>query len=104
MPWSTSSRRSNLPADWQAIRRRILRRDNASCRWREADGTLCALPANEVDHIEPSGSDEDWNLRALCSWHHRQKSSREGAAAYTAKRNEIASRFRYEIPHPGNLL
>jgi 5-methylcytosine-specific restriction protein A len=101
MPWSTSNRRSSLPADWPAIRRRILRRDNNSCQWRESDGSSCGREANEVDHIQPSGSDEEWNLRSLCSWHHQRKSSAEGAAANIKHRREIANRFRLKDEHPG---
>jgi 5-methylcytosine-specific restriction protein A len=41
------------------------------------------------------------NLRSLCSWHHRQKSSREGAAAAHARRRAIEQRFRRDEAHPG---
>ncbi|MEU0674484.1 hypothetical protein ABZ330_16590 [Streptomyces sp. NPDC006172] len=41
------------------------------------------------------------NLRSLCTWHHRQKSSREGAAAQAAKRRAIQKRFRRDEAHPG---
>jgi 5-methylcytosine-specific restriction protein A len=41
------------------------------------------------------------NLRSLCSWHHRQKSGAEGAAAKAAKRRAIEKKFRRTEKHPG---
>ncbi|MFJ6183754.1 hypothetical protein [Streptomyces sp. NPDC092295] len=43
------------------------------------------------------------NLRSLCSYHHRIKSSQEGAAAANAKRRAIAKRFQLTEQHPGLL-
>ena len=73
MAWASSDRRHRLPPDWKATRRRILRRDKYTCK--------CGRPATDVDHIDPSGSDEDWNLESLCSECHGRKSAAEGHAA-----------------------
>ncbi|MFG2923896.1 hypothetical protein ACGFYA_20600 [Streptomyces sp. NPDC048305] len=43
------------------------------------------------------------NLRSLCSYHHRIKSSQEGAAAKNAKRRAIEKKFRRTEQHPGLL-
>ncbi|MEU0344227.1 hypothetical protein ABZ092_36135 [Streptomyces bobili] len=43
------------------------------------------------------------NLRSLCSYHHKVKSSREGAAAKNAKRRAIEKKFRRTEQHPGLL-
>lgn len=74
MAWSSSDRRRRLPRDWRPIRRRILVRDHFTC-------TKCGDSANQVDHIEPSGPDEDWNLTSLCEKCHGIKSASEGHAA-----------------------
>jgi 5-methylcytosine-specific restriction enzyme A len=74
MAWSSSDRRKRLPKDWPATRKRVLIRDRYQC-------VKCGGPANQVDHIVPSGSDDDDNLQSLCEEHHNQKSSAEGHAA-----------------------
>lgn len=80
MSWASSDRLSRLPADWSKRRARILIRDRHQCQAHAEDG-FCAMPATQVDHIEPSGSDEDWNLQSLCQDCHNRKSSAEGLAA-----------------------
>jgi hypothetical protein len=42
---------------------------------------MCALPATDVDHIEPGDNHDASNLQALCRFHHARKSAREGASA-----------------------
>lgn len=95
--WAGSSRRSRLPADWPAIRRRILKRDNYSCTWPSRSGR-CGQPATDVDHIVNGDDHRDENLRSLCSSHHQAKSSAEGGRAAQAKR---IPRTRPIDPHPG---
>ncbi|AFV51322.1 hypothetical protein FDG66_gp02 [Streptomyces phage phiCAM] len=43
------------------------------------------------------------NLRALCSWHHGQKSGAEGAAAKAANWRRQNQKFRRSEDHPGLL-
>ena len=97
MAWNGSDRRERLPANWPAIRLRVLRRDCWRCMARMSDGTRCSEPATDVDHITPGDDHSPANLQALCRWHHGQKSAREGAAASVAKR---ASREREREQHP----
>ena len=81
MAWSTSNRRDQLPPGWGKIRARILQRDGHQCTHTRYDtGARCSEVATEVDHIVPGNDHSDTNLRALCRYHHGQKSSREGAA------------------------
>lgn len=102
MGWETSDRRSRLPANWAATARRILARDGHRCTFRFPNSGRCPVTEGlEVDHVEPSGSDEDSNLTTLCKRHHAMKSSREGHKAKAAKRTAIRKKFRREEPHPG---
>lgn len=103
MSWSTSDRKSRLPADWPAIRRRVLRRDGRMCQFRLPDHTLCLALATEVDHIVPGDNHAERNLQALCHPHHQRKSAQEGAAASAAKKKAMSSRFRRTESHPGAL-
>ncbi len=101
--WSGSDRRSRLPKDWPKIRLRVLRRDGGQCTALTEAGERCVSTATDVDHIRPGDDHSMENLRSLCSWHHRQKSSREGAAAAHARRRAIEQRFRRDEAHPGLL-
>lgn len=89
MAWEGSTRRARLPKGWPCIRRRIIRRDRV-CVWPMSDGTVCGATGTDVDHIVPGDDHSDANLRLLCVWHHKHKSSSEGgrAAALTRVRTE----------------
>src|SRR5690606_1828016 len=90
--WKGSNRSVELPPNWYSIRRRVLRRDPA-CR---VDG--CSSPSTEVDHIRPGHDHSESNLRGICSFHHRRKSSMEGVNQ-RAKLRKL--RRRPEQRHPG---
>jgi len=98
--WRGSQRKSQLPPDWDAIRRGILRRDRYKCRWiREDTGMPCGDHANQVDHVDQT---RNWdhspgNLQSLCEWHHKIKSSAEGGRAAAARKRATRRR------HPGLL-
>lgn len=98
MPWENSTRRQRLPRNWPSIRQQVFRRDRDLCQVRLEDtGTICGDPATEVDHIVAGDNHDLSNLQAICTWHHRRKSSAEGAAA----RPKFESRFRKPEAHPG---
>ncbi|THA56114.1 HNH endonuclease [Streptomyces sp. A1136] len=79
--WEGSTRRDELPPNWQSeLRPFVLQRDGYRCRWHE-DGPTCGHHANQVDHIEPGNDHRPENLQALCAYHHKIKTSREGNAA-----------------------
>jgi 5-methylcytosine-specific restriction protein A len=88
-PWQHSSRRSRLPANWASLRRHILERDAYRCHV-----IGCDAVASEVDHLRPGDDHSLGNLAAICTHHHRRKSSAEGneARARTARPGET---------HPG---
>ena len=79
MNWTTSTRRTRLPAGWARLRRQVLRRDGSICQ-------ICGDRATEVDHIVPGDDHGMWNLQSLCTPCHRTKSSREGNAAMNSNR------------------
>jgi hypothetical protein len=102
--WQGSERRSELPPDWTARRKRVLRRAGGQCEERDPQtNERCQEVATDCDHIKPGGDHSESNLRALCAWHHQQKSSREGAAARAAKYRKNAKKFRRTEEHPGAL-
>lgn len=91
--WAGSDRVHRLPANWPAIRRRILRRDHGICH-------VCGHPgADEVDHVHAGDDHSDANLAAIhddpC---HKAKSAGEGVEA---RRAIAAQRYRPREQHPG---
>lgn len=100
--WAGSDRRQRLPKDWPRIRNHVLKRDGRRCTERDPDtGRRCDELATEVDHIVPGDNHDPSNLRSLCEWHHRSKSSREGAQARNRIRAKNAQRFKRTEQHPG---
>jgi 5-methylcytosine-specific restriction endonuclease McrA len=99
--WEGSDRRSRLPADWPKRRLRVLRRDGGRCTALDEAGARCVETATDVDHVLPGDDHRESNLTSLCWWHHRQKSSREGAEARNTKRRQNARRFNRTEAHPG---
>lgn len=101
--WQGSDRRSRLPDNWSQIRRRILARDGYRCTAYQADDTRCPEPATDVDHVRRGDDHRETNLTSLCGWHHREKSSREGAEAAAVKRRRAHYKFRRVEKHPGEI-
>lgn len=95
MSWSSSDRRSRLPADWPRRRRRILRRDGHRCQLRY-DG--CRGIATEVDHIVNDDNHDDHNLHAVCEPCHAIKTQTEAADGRAVIRERG---LRAPEPHPG---
>lgn len=99
MAWSTSNRRTRLPGNWAAIRRRVLKRDGGQCVARMRDGSRCPEPATDVDHIQAGDNHDEANLQSLCGWHHQRKTGAESAAA--RRRQPRERRARPAEAHPG---
>lgn len=99
--WSNSDRRERLPADWPRRRHRILKRDNWQCQTVMDSGETCGDYATEVDHKQAGDDHEDYNLEAICTWHHARKSSSEGGEAQAKERRRIARSYRRQEKHPG---
>jgi 5-methylcytosine-specific restriction enzyme A len=103
--WETSDRKSTLPPDWPQRRQVVLRRAEGRCEVRKKDGRRCWDKAKDVDHKVPhseGGSDDYFNLQAICEWHHKKKSSAEGGRAFQAadaERRKLLKRTPEK--HPG---
>jgi hypothetical protein len=99
--WANSDRRETLPPDWESrVRPVILERDQRRCQWRTRRG-ICGRYATDVDHIGDRDDHRPENLQALCTPHHRHKSSGEGGRARWAKAK--SRRTREPRPHPGTI-
>jgi 5-methylcytosine-specific restriction protein A len=81
MPWSSSDRKSRLPSDWQSRRRIVLERCGYQCEHVRSSGRRCGSKATDVDHVQHGDDHSLSNLQGLCSWHHKQKTSRESQEA-----------------------
>lgn len=82
---------------------KVHRRDRSRCQVRMPSGQLCLEIAIDVDHIR-AGDDHDLsNLRCICDWHHKQKSSSEGWQARAKKIAVARKKFRRDEKHPGEL-
>ncbi|MER5671146.1 hypothetical protein [Pseudonocardia alni] len=75
----------------------MLDRDGHQCTWKTGRDTWCGAEAREVDHIGDRDDHRPENLRALCTPHHRERTSRQA--------NEIREQRRYRPAerHPGFL-
>jgi 5-methylcytosine-specific restriction endonuclease McrA len=97
MTWNPNQRKKQLPANWAALRKRVLARDGAQCCYLWPSGQRCPNAATHVDHIVRGGNHSMENLQALCAKHHFQKSSAEGRAAQGPR----PTQRRPPEPHPG---
>lgn len=103
MPWEmngSSTRKQELPPDWEAIRQRVGDRDGWRCRWprRDRPAGICGSPANQCDHWKDRNDHSDDALWMLCEWHHRKKTEGESAEA---RRKQLA-KGKYPVErHPG---
>jgi 5-methylcytosine-specific restriction protein A len=95
--WKGSNRKSRLPADWERLRRVVLKRCDGRCQWVE-DNRRCRFPATDVDHIKPGDDHDLLNLQGLCGKPHLTKTARETNAA-RAERKKLERRP--EEPQPG---
>lgn len=95
MPWGIrSSRTAPLPADWWRRRTIVLKRDGYQCTHiREDTGRRCIEKATDVDHIGEAHDHRIKMLRSLCSWHHNQKTARQGGSRARSGKKSVS--------HPG---
>ncbi|MFH9735087.1 HNH endonuclease signature motif containing protein [Streptomyces sp. NPDC017260] len=106
MAWETSNRRERLPANWERLRARAIRRAGGRCEGALLDtGQRCEAKGTDVDHITPGDNHDLSNLQLLCRWHHTQKTQQEAAAARAIKRAAVPKQdptgTRYEpMPDP----
>ena len=101
MAWQGSSdRKSRLPANWRQLRAVVLERCGGRCEVVKKSGVRCWDKATDVDHIVAGDDHSLSNLRGICDWHHKRKSSQEGVEARRAKRSVLR---REPEAHPGLL-
>lgn len=101
MSWSTSTRKSRLPENWEALRLEVRDRAGGRCEYADANGR-CPNIGNQCDHIIRGDDHSKANLQWLCTKHHAIKSSREGGSAKRRrfKRKSKLSSWNQE-GHPG---
>ena len=101
--WRGSDRRARLPDNWESLRKQVHRRDRSQCQVRMDSGRLCLEPAIDVDHIRRGDDHRLENLRCICDWHHRRKSSQEGGNEFQRRLSKSKASFRRTETHPGLL-
>lgn len=97
MAWDSKKRKAQLPANWSALRRKVLDRDQHRCCATLPNGSRCSETAKHVDHVVRGDDHSMSNLQALCPKHHFQKSAAEGRAAQGPRPRQQ----RTSEPHPG---
>ena len=103
--WDTSTHRKDPPW-WKHLRLLVIERASGICEHKteateHSASARCTYKGDDVDHIinlASGGTDDMSNLQLLCSWHHKQKTAREAAAARSPK-----SEQRPREKHPGLL-
>lgn len=73
-----------MPPGWRKLRKAVLDRDGWACKWL-VGGRFCGAPANEVDHIFDPNCHDPAGLRAICTYHHRKRTSKQAHEARRAK-------------------
>ncbi|UQN30668.1 hypothetical protein [Brachybacterium kimchii] len=100
--WRGSTRKATLPRDWSKIRAQRLAIDGFRCTHTRVDtGRRCVERATDVDHVGDRADHRLSQLRSKCSWHHLEKSSREGGDAATKWAAIRAREQRAARKHPG---
>lgn len=110
--WASSNRRAELPANWPAIRRAVIRRARGQCEWvgppiidnaalpDNHPATIRDHPRPSVDHrctnrgtdVDHRNDPTDHNVQALqllCPTHHKLKTQSEARAAAQAQRDKL---------------
>lgn len=96
MAWDGSDRKSRLPPEWPAIRRKVMRIHRGRCH-------VCGMGGSDaVDHVTLGDDHSLSNLRPIhqdvAPYCHRTKSAQEGVDARGALRS---LRMRPTERHPG---
>lgn len=87
--WTNSTRKHQLPPDWQQRRQHVLETAQGHCQCQgcpRCTGTPCTTPATDVDHIARGNDHSLTNLQALCTHCHRTKTAAEAAQARRTRR------------------
>ena len=93
--FATSTRRAELPSNWQSLRKITRRRAQGRCEW-TTNGVRCTARGTDCDHIDDPDNHSPSNLQWLCHDHHEIKTKAEAKAA-----RHPGSRKRPTKPHIG---
>lgn len=93
--FATSTRRAELPANWQTLRKITRRNAGGRCEWM-TNGIRCTARGTDCDHIDDPDDHSVDNLQWLCHPHHEIKTKAETTAA-----RHPGSRKRPVKPHIG---
>jgi 5-methylcytosine-specific restriction enzyme A len=63
---------------WRAVRQFVLVRDRHTCQLQHPGCTLVANTADHIVEVVAGGSDEPWNLRAVCPACHNVRHAEKG--------------------------
>jgi hypothetical protein len=96
--WGGSNRKAELPDNWPQMRLATMVAAGWRCQAIRKDGTRCPKRATDCDHY--GDKNDHTKLRALCGFHHDQRSSRQGVEA---RRELTTGRRRPPERHPGEL-
>jgi 5-methylcytosine-specific restriction enzyme A len=103
VPWESSDRRQELPADWATLRNQALERDHFRCVWPgrwKPENLRCNRPATDVDHVKRGNDHRLSNLQSLCPQHHAAKTAKESAEVRAEQQAKLS--FPEQYPkHPG---
>lgn len=100
MAWNTSQRRTQLPPNWEDLRRQAKTRAHGICE-HHTNGQRCTNPGTELHH---TGDNTDHRLETLewiCRDCHKAETQQQARAAQTAK--YTTARKRPPETHPGQL-
>lgn len=99
MAWSTSQRKTELPANWQSLRAQAKARAGGVCERRDTTGTRCTAQGRELHHTGDKHDHRLENLQWICPPHHQEETNRQAKAAQHTK--YVAAKKRTPEPHPG---
>src|SRR3954464_587513 len=63
---------------WRAIRQFVFIRDRATCQLRLPGCTIVATVADHIVEVAAGGSDDPWNVRAVCQGCHNRRHAEKG--------------------------
>lgn len=99
MAWSREpGAQRDLPPNWWKLVAETKRLAGGRCQWRLPSGKRCPRDGTDADHIGNNEDHSQGNLRWLCSFHHKKRTSAQALAARVGPPKKVR-----EEQHPGRL-